>query len=159
MCVLNVAFSGVLDEWMMSCLQISALTTVSVRLLRHRNRAVSTIFSVFFFFFPFQTLDERGNVCFHGMKAFRHPRWVYHQHRNNHVYGFNVERLKISNHAQACRNSNFLFILRAHFCFTVLLFQEGPNCEQTDGAAPSNLCHPAVPIIKRCLFLQIYTSS
>lgn len=113
----------------------------------------------FFFFFPFQTLDERGNVCFHGMKAFRHPRWVYHQHRNNHVYGFNVERLKISNHAQACRNSNFLFILRAHFCFTVLLFQEGPNCEQTDGAAPSNLCHPAVPIIKRCLFLQIYTSS
>lgn len=97
-CVLNAAFSGVLDERVMSCLQISALTTVSVCLFGGRETGLflqPSQFFFLFFWFPFQTLNERGNVCFHRMKAFRHPRWVCRQRKINRVYGFNVQRLKI----------------------------------------------------------------
>lgn len=52
-CVRKATFSGVLDERMMSCLQISALTTVSVCLLGSRETGQfqqSSPFFVFFFF-------------------------------------------------------------------------------------------------------------
>lgn len=95
-CVRKATFSGVLDERMMSCLQISALTTVSVCLFGSRETELFQQSSPVFSSLPFQSLNERGNLCFHGMKAFRHPRWVRHRRRMNRVYSFRVEeRLKI----------------------------------------------------------------